>query len=307
MVIDLNVYLSSNRRRCILHCRLNLYGFRRVTTGPDRGACYHELFLRQKPTLASRIQRIRLKGQGPRKPAIPAEEPNFYRLPWLPTREMVQRQYQLLSQGPSPLRVTCGTPNGPSPVANPLPVDTCDENTVFSKKKQQTRTTLPASSANDCVALPKVISAMTCPPSMPKNLVPSARKTSPIVSEPASPASPPIPLLPRCEPQPIISSHEYDTASPLAINSHRSSVTRTVSQITLDMSDSGKKRDGTTVSSPLPAINLQARKLQSFDFKMEELSQWTHEPTNNQEEENYCDFDFDSVLSDLAMGRFSSV
>ena len=43
--------------------QLNLYGFKRITAGPDKGSCYHELFLRQKPLLADKIQRIRLKGK----------------------------------------------------------------------------------------------------------------------------------------------------------------------------------------------------------------------------------------------------
>lgn len=72
--------------------QLNLYGFCRITTGPDRGACYHELFLRQKPLLAARIQRLRRKGTGPRRPAKPELEPNFYRMSLLPTYEMAKNQ-----------------------------------------------------------------------------------------------------------------------------------------------------------------------------------------------------------------------
>lgn len=72
--------------------QLNLYGFRRITAGPDRGACYHELFLRQRPVLASRVERIRLKGKGPRKPAAPDLEPNFYRMTILPTHAMKKQK-----------------------------------------------------------------------------------------------------------------------------------------------------------------------------------------------------------------------
>jgi len=66
--------------------QLNLYGFKRITIGPDRGSCYHQLFLRQKNFLAGRIQRLKLKGNGPRKPAAPDQEPNFYRMTFMPSQ-----------------------------------------------------------------------------------------------------------------------------------------------------------------------------------------------------------------------------
>lgn len=70
--------------------QLNLYGFKRITSGPDRGSCYHQLFLRQKTFLADRMQRVRLKGSGPRKPATPDLEPNFYRMSLLPSEEQIK-------------------------------------------------------------------------------------------------------------------------------------------------------------------------------------------------------------------------
>jgi hypothetical protein len=55
--------------------------------GPDKGAYYHELFLRSKPFLSRRIQRTKIKGEGARKPSSPETEPNFYNArntPYLP-------------------------------------------------------------------------------------------------------------------------------------------------------------------------------------------------------------------------------
>jgi hypothetical protein len=55
--------------------------------GADKGAYYHELFLRCKPFLSHRIQRTKIKGEGARKPSTPENEPNFYdarNTPYLP-------------------------------------------------------------------------------------------------------------------------------------------------------------------------------------------------------------------------------
>jgi len=60
-----------------------IYIFQRVgqTTGPDKGGYYHELFLRGKHFLAEGIQRTKIKGMGPRKPAAGEIQPDFYALP----------------------------------------------------------------------------------------------------------------------------------------------------------------------------------------------------------------------------------
>lgn len=63
--------------------QLNLYGFKRLTTGRDKNAYYHELFLRGKRFLSHKIPRCKLKGQGARKSTSPESEPNFYLLPYL--------------------------------------------------------------------------------------------------------------------------------------------------------------------------------------------------------------------------------
>lgn len=64
--------------------QLNIYGFQRLTTGPDKNGYYHELFLRGKPGLAARIQRQKLKGTKTRRAASPESEPNFYTMQPMP-------------------------------------------------------------------------------------------------------------------------------------------------------------------------------------------------------------------------------
>jgi hypothetical protein len=65
--------------------QLNLYGFARLTrNGPDKGAYYHEYFLRGRPTLCTRLQRTRVKGTGVRTSSNPESEPDFYELSPLP-------------------------------------------------------------------------------------------------------------------------------------------------------------------------------------------------------------------------------
>ena len=96
--------------------QLNLYGFQRITQGKkdltllwigfsifelgfslihvtfllstfsagrDKGAYYHEYFLRSRPLLAQKIVRTKVKGRGARKASSPDTEPRFYDLPWM--------------------------------------------------------------------------------------------------------------------------------------------------------------------------------------------------------------------------------
>ena len=59
--------------------QLSLYGFTRLTHyGPDRGAYYHQCFLRGRFFLTSHIARTRVKGTWVRTSSSPELEPNFY-------------------------------------------------------------------------------------------------------------------------------------------------------------------------------------------------------------------------------------
>jgi hypothetical protein len=71
-------------------CLLNL-------TGRDKGGYYHELFLRSKRFLSHRIQRMKIKGTGARKPGSPETEPNFYNTAFLPSTSVPTSNNTLVS------------------------------------------------------------------------------------------------------------------------------------------------------------------------------------------------------------------
>mmetsp|Transcript_33737 Transcript_33737/g.48843 ORF Transcript_33737/g.48843 Transcript_33737/m.48843 type:complete len:601 (-) Transcript_33737:319-2121(-) len=85
--------------------QLNLYGFRRITQGADAGAYYHEMFLRGRPNLCTRMVRTKVKGTGHKQPSDVRSEPNFYSMPHQPevntgiamTETSSHHQYQLQS------------------------------------------------------------------------------------------------------------------------------------------------------------------------------------------------------------------
>lgn len=58
--------------------QLNLYGFKRITSGTDKGSHYHEQFVRGMQALARQIVRTKVKGTGARKSRSQKSEPNFY-------------------------------------------------------------------------------------------------------------------------------------------------------------------------------------------------------------------------------------
>ena len=61
--------------------QLNLWGFKRITKGSDRGAYYHQLFLRGMPNLAKRMILDKEKDKGRIRPSPnPSDEPDFYAL-----------------------------------------------------------------------------------------------------------------------------------------------------------------------------------------------------------------------------------
>lgn len=60
--------------------QLNLYGFSRLTHGPDKGAYYHNCFVRSKRHLCKGMIRQKIKGTKVRKSLSPEDEPNFYNI-----------------------------------------------------------------------------------------------------------------------------------------------------------------------------------------------------------------------------------
>jgi HSF-type DNA-binding len=70
--------------------QLNLYGFKRLTKGPDKGGYYHELFLRGRPDLAQAMHRVKVKGTGVRAKSNPEAEPDFWtNVPWITSSDEV--------------------------------------------------------------------------------------------------------------------------------------------------------------------------------------------------------------------------
>jgi hypothetical protein len=58
--------------------QLHMYSFTRITSsGSDKGAYWHPLFMRGAPELARKMHRTRIRGTGTRKPGNPSLEPDF--------------------------------------------------------------------------------------------------------------------------------------------------------------------------------------------------------------------------------------
>lgn len=63
--------------------QLNLYGFNRLTRGPDAGGYYHERFLRSKEFLCNKMIRTKVKGTRFKAASSPDQEPDFYSMPFV--------------------------------------------------------------------------------------------------------------------------------------------------------------------------------------------------------------------------------
>lgn len=80
--------------------QLHMYSFQRITAGRDKGAYFHEHFLRGKPQLCRQMERTRVNGKGCRKPGNPNAEPNFYQLPPMrPASDVVTTSNERASVG----------------------------------------------------------------------------------------------------------------------------------------------------------------------------------------------------------------
>jgi len=71
--------------------QLNLYGFTRISQGKDKGAYYHEYFLRGTFSLADHITRVRVKGTKVRAASSPDSEPDLYTLDPMPLHAWLKR------------------------------------------------------------------------------------------------------------------------------------------------------------------------------------------------------------------------
>ena len=69
--------------------QLNIYGFKQITQGLDRGGYYHEYFLRGWSDLSVFLQRKRIRGTKRRARSSPATEPDFYSMKPLPGPSVV--------------------------------------------------------------------------------------------------------------------------------------------------------------------------------------------------------------------------
>jgi HSF-type DNA-binding len=67
-----------------------------IATGRDKNAYYHELFLRGKPFLASKIARIHFKGCLKKK-SVSCFDPDFYSMPYLPDEDELIQQHNKAS------------------------------------------------------------------------------------------------------------------------------------------------------------------------------------------------------------------
>ena len=119
--------------------QLNLYGFSRLTGGPDKGGYYHELFLRGKISLAYKIHRMRIKGTGVRLPTNPDNEPNFYALPPLTKDSLPEvTSMEVTSSALAPSHVL----SKPKSILDACGVPLCDSNdhsecAAHAKQKQE--------------------------------------------------------------------------------------------------------------------------------------------------------------------------
>jgi len=113
--------------------QINLYCFRRLTTGNDKGASYHELFRRDQPGLSLQMVRKRTKGNGPRAKSDPESEPNFYSLQ--------ESESAFRSPDDHASDIGCGFQNfvEQKPQVRTKPVPAEEEKRINSSNRRQTR------------------------------------------------------------------------------------------------------------------------------------------------------------------------
>ena len=91
------------------HRQLHLYDFCRITTGRDRGAYYHELFLKGKAFLSLYMNRTKIKGTRIRPRNNPKAEPNFYNMPFVGSTQKTDMQENARDHKGSENTKTCSS------------------------------------------------------------------------------------------------------------------------------------------------------------------------------------------------------
>jgi hypothetical protein len=120
--------------------QLNLYGFMRLTRGPDRGCYYHERFLRGRPFLTAGISRCKVKGTGVRARSNPEQEPNFWEMPWINASNFMKRISSIVTDEDATAPLPLPTPSSSSmplqelqdDLMEPLPINSARSDLIIS-------------------------------------------------------------------------------------------------------------------------------------------------------------------------------
>ncbi|CAB9516232.1 stress transcription factor A [Seminavis robusta] len=126
--------------------QLNLYGFKRLKQGRDKGGYYHDSFLRGYPQLAHDIKRAKTKKAKSSDSEEEPGEPNFYSIPFLP-----------ITFPAALIR------NAPPPPAS-VPVSQASKENVFAQPRQQPGQGVPAMHYMPIIHVPAAVNEEEKPP-----------------------------------------------------------------------------------------------------------------------------------------------
>ena len=193
--------------------QLNLYGFSRLCHGKDKGAYYHDCFVRGERDLCRNMIRQKIKGTKVRRSLSPEEEPDFYSAQYNTTRKISPLiSSNKMSVPPSPVvtqklvrRVSNPTPqpcnnNAPMPLGphpsllKPKPNHDGGKPPSKLQQRRTKKTRSPSKtvqvSKGGSVALPAAPFAPTPASAMPmvtlKNAAPSAVSNKPAEVSPST-------------------------------------------------------------------------------------------------------------------------